>query len=260
MTSFTSLMDSALTSEGDLSVSIPEDWMQGRSAYGGLQTSLALRAMHSLVPNSPIRSLQTNFIGPLAGDVRAEARVLRSGKNTTQVEAKLFGHDGLTTQVLGVFGSPRESEIRVRMSPKDLQPGQSIVFPFLPGITPNFTQQFAIRLRKGAMPFSGQETAETVYELDLKDSGPVTSELIATLADFVPPLGMSALTKPTFGSTLSWFLEFLSIPPANTPLENWRLDSELISADGGYSNQSSVLWSPGGTAVALSRQTMLVFG
>ncbi len=259
-TTFSEVMKGALALEGALSVNIPEDWLQGRSVYGGLQAALALRAMRSLVPSRPIRSLQVTCTAPLSGDVRAEASVLRTGKNTTQVEARLYGPDGVTTQIIGLFGAARESQIRVEMQQPELTGDQSITFPFIAGLTPSFTQHFVARLRRGGIPFSGEETRESTYELDLKDSGDVNEETIVALADFVPPVGLSTLRAPAFSSTLTWFLEFLVEPPTDAPLENWRLDSELVAAADGYNQQASVLWAPDGTAVALSRQTMLVFG
>lgn len=245
--------------DGALTTQVSADWMQGRSVYGGLQTALALRAMRSLVADLAVRSLQTNFIAPLSELVRVESTVLRKGKNTVQVEAKLFGTDGLTTQVLGVFGASRLSEIQVQIPLEQLGDGPAISFPFVPGLTPNFTQHFSIRLRKGELPFSGLETLNAIYELDLHDAGVVTEEHVVVFADVVPPLGMSALRTPTFGSTLSWMLEFLA-QPESVDLERWHLHTKLISAEGGYSHQSSVLRSPTGRALALSRQCMLVFG
>jgi hypothetical protein len=208
----------------------------------------------------PIRSLQTNFIAPLSEQVRAECTVLREGKNTIQVEAKLFGADGLTTQILGVFGQSRSSQIQVTLPPEELSGLPVTKFPFLPGLTPNFTQHFAIRLREGHLPFSGIETTDAIYELDLHDPGETTEEHLVVFADVVPPLGMSGLRTPTFGSTLTWMLEFLGTPQLPTELTNWRLHTTLISAESGYSNQSSILRSPTGQALALSRQCMLVFG
>ena len=259
-TSLSSVLAQATVARGSLEAHVPPDWMQGRSVYGGLQTALALRTMRSVVPSMPIRSLQTNFIAPLAEHVRAKCTVLREGKNTVQVEAKLFGADGLTTQILGVFGQSRPSQIQVTLPPEQLSDLPVTKFPFLPGLTPDFTQHFDIRLREGHLPFSGVETTNAIYELDLHDSGETSEEHIVVFADVVPPLGMSELRTPTFGSTLTWMLEFLGAPQLPTDLANWRLHTTLVSAESGYSNQSSILRSPAGQALALSRQCMLVFG
>ena len=41
-------------------------------------------------------------------------------------------------------------------------------------------------------------------------------------------------------------LELLPEDVGSLPLEGWRVDAELTAAHGGYTNQSLVLWGPGG--------------
>ena len=53
---------------------IPDDWLQGRTAYGGLSAALALHAaQQSDVDLPPLRSAQVAFIGPLSGEVTIRA-------------------------------------------------------------------------------------------------------------------------------------------------------------------------------------------
>lgn len=259
-TSFTEVLKESRASDGGFTLEAPDDWMQGRSVYGGLQAALAIALMESLEPGRPLRCLQTNFIGPLAGPIRGEARILRSGKNAMQMEARLFGGDTLATQCLAIFGRGLESIVSVSAPQPELDSGPTQTFPFVPGVTPNFTQHFGMRLLSGNLPFSGKESLQSAYELDLLDDAPITKLQVAALADVVPPLGLSFLSTPTFGSTMSWMLEFLAEPEAGLSPKEWRLDSRLVSAEGGYTNQDNVLWSPRGQAMALSRQCMLVFG
>ena len=82
---------------------IGESWLQGRSAFGGLQAALGVRAMRSLLPEQmPLRTLQTTFIAPLpAGEVRIEASLLRAGKSTVHVEARLFDGEQVASLIVG---------------------------------------------------------------------------------------------------------------------------------------------------------------
>ena len=67
---FSEVLDSIARSHGVWTATVPEDWMQGRSIFGGLQSALALRAMRGLVPAElPLRILQTTFIAPVAGSL-----------------------------------------------------------------------------------------------------------------------------------------------------------------------------------------------
>jgi hypothetical protein len=55
-------------------------------------------------------------------------------------------------------------------------------------------------------------------------------------------------------------LEMLGEPLAGLPLANWRIEADMVAACDGYSSQTVTLWSPQRKAIALSRQSMVVFG
>ena len=115
-TPYSVLMSRVESTPGEARVSVPEDWLQGRTLFGGLQSAIALKAMRSLGIEAPLRSLQTIFVGPVGGGmVQARARVLRSGKNTTHVEARIVEGDQTLCLVVGVFGVARDSAINVPM-------------------------------------------------------------------------------------------------------------------------------------------------
>ena len=62
---------------------IAPEWLQGRTAYGGLSAAIALasaKAGYADLP--PLRSAQIAFVGPLSGDVTATPALLRRGKNS----------------------------------------------------------------------------------------------------------------------------------------------------------------------------------
>src|SRR5580704_11541008 len=91
---FSQVLESLVVRNGVGSVAVPEDWMQGRSVFGGLQSALALHAMrarmHGTAADLPLRVLQTTFVAPMTGaSTRIDARVLRVGKSTAHVEARL---------------------------------------------------------------------------------------------------------------------------------------------------------------------------
>jgi acyl-CoA thioesterase len=241
---------------------VSEDWLQGRSAFGGLQSALALRAMRELVPmDMPLRSLQTTFVAPVpAGVVSIHAQRLREGRSAIQIEASL--HDGEQTlcRLIGVFG-------RARPSALDFQPVQPTVenpaaqdLRYVEGRMPAFTQHFGARWLRGGLPFSGSHQRENVVQLSLRDEGRVDETHVLAFADFTPPIALSMFDAPTPGSSLTWMLELLRDRYDDLGMDNWRVDAELIAARDGYTNQSVMLWGPRGEPVALSRQSMVVFG
>jgi acyl-CoA thioesterase len=238
------------------------DWLQGRSAFGGLQGALGLRAMRDLVPATlALRTLQVTFLAPvLAGDVAIRATCLRKGSSTMHVEAGLYAGDQLLCRLLGVFGSARPSAL-------DFQPKQPVVaapaareVPYIPAKMPAFFQHFRMRWLRGDLPFSGGTQREATVQVSLRDDGPPDETHVVAFADFIPPLALGMFTQPTSGSSLTWMLELLRDRYDDLGLDDWRLDATLLAARDGYTNQSVMLWGPHGEPVALSRQSMVVFG
>jgi acyl-coenzyme A thioesterase PaaI-like protein len=258
----TELIRSAVRDGERLQVEVGDDWLQGRSVFGGLQAAIAVAAMRSLAPDLPLRTLQMTFISPVpAGNVRAVAMLLRSGKNTQHVQARIEDDNGeLLALAIGVFGSGRSS--RVRREPALNLPrdgGKGTPFPFLPGVTPNFMQHFGVVLRDGAMPFTNKPVHANRFSLDLRDDGTTSEWHLLALADFVPPVALSWMDSVTPGSSLTWMLELLVDDYTTQPLAGWTIDAELVAARDGYTSQSTWIVAPDGRAVALSRQSMVVF-
>lgn len=277
---FSEVMQSLKPDGDSWTATVPEDWMQGRSVFGGLQAAYALRAMRALVPAElPLRTLQTTFLAPVpAGVVRVRARVLRQGKSAIHVEARL--EDGAQTLCLtvGVFGAGRASAIALMPRQPVVENPKPLEFRHIPGVTPNFTQHFSAapgasaggvhsshgrqpsRWLRGGLPFSGHALPEAIIEINMQDRGPVSEYHVLAIADFIPPVALSLLKSPAPGSSLTWMIEFLRERFDDLPLPGWRVDAQLIAAGGGYTNQSVMVWGPGGIPVALSRQSMVVFG
>jgi acyl-CoA thioesterase len=199
--------------DGDTWVaSISEDWLQGRSTFGGLQAALALRAMRALVPAEvPLRSLQVAFLAPVPdGPVRIRANVLRQGKSVTQVEARLIEGDATVCLVVGVFGAARTSALHVLPSQLAMKAmDKPHVLRYVPGLLPQFTQHFEARWLQGDIPFSGSTKTQQIVEISLKDDGVADEAHVVAFADFIPPIALSMLAQPTPGSSLTWMIELL---------------------------------------------------
>lgn len=255
------LMSLLVVGHGQVELRVPPDWMQGRSAFGGLQAAVALASMRTLVPDMPLRTLQATFMAPMQGDkLAAKAIVLRAGKNTLHVEARLMEGDETLGVVIAVFGNGRSSGIARTLQQPVVDTSEARTFPYLPGLTPTFTQYFNAEWLRGGFPFSNNPLPEIVARVGMHDQGMTTEAHVLALADFIPPVALSGLSKPAAGSTLTWMIEFLSSELEGLPLEGWRIDAEMLAARDGYTSQSVTLWNPAGEAVALSRQSMVVFG
>lgn len=241
---------------------VDDSWTQGRSVFGGLQAAIVLAAMRDRVPDDlPLRSLQMSFVAPVAaGPVRATAQLLRSGRSATQVEGCLVEGDARLAPAVAVFGSARESVVAHAPQRPDVARGAARRFPYIDGKTPAFTAHFAATWLEGGMPFTGATSRRTVVELDLRDDGPMSEAHLLALADFIPPVALSLLNRAAPGSSMTWMLENFLSRFDDLPLAGWRVDSEMVAAQDGYTSQSNRLWAPDGRLAALSRQSMVVFG
>jgi hypothetical protein len=261
ITPFSTLLSRIEAADGASMLDVPEDWLQGRTLFGGLQAVVGLAAMRSLAPEAPLRSLQMTFLAPVpGGPVRARATLLRSGKSATHVEARLVDGDNTLALMVGVFGKPRASAVTLRPRQADVTPANPFQLPRIPGVTPNFTQHFKARWIAGGPPWTGTEQPDIVVELAMRDSGSATESHVLAMADFIPPIALSYLKAPVPAASLTWMLEMLAEDVSSLPLEGWRVDAQMTAAHNGYINQSLILWGPGGVPVALGRQTMVVFG
>ena len=242
--------------------SVTEDWLQGRSAFGGLQVTFAVKAMRALVAGHPLRVLQVTFLAPVPpGQIRVQAKLLRAGKSATHVEARLYDGEQTLCVVIGIFGATRESAVKIRPEQTAVvAPDKPLTLPLIPGITPAFLQHFDMRWLRGKLPFSGAARAEAVIEVGFKQAGSMSELHLPSLADSIPPLAITMLKKPTPASSMTWMLEFLADRYEHLPLQGWRFDAEVLSAGDGYTSQTAMIWAPDGSPAMLSRQNMVVFG
>lgn len=249
------------TAEGWCAV-ISEDWLQGRSVFGGMQIALVAKAMRELLPDVPLRSLQVTFMAPVpAGSMQMRAAILRRGKSATHVEARIV--DGAQTLciAIAIYGASRPSQVERVLQQSAIEVSKPKQLPYIAGLTPPFTQHFDIQWLSGGLPYSGTTLTAAVLHLGFKhETGQADIPHILALADVIPPLGLSLLKKPAAGSSMTWTFEMLTDQLDGLPLQGWRMDAEMIAAKDGYTSQAGILWAPDGRAIALSRQNMVIFG
>lgn len=256
------------TRDNPRDVIIPPSWGQGRAGFGGLVAALVYETMQAQVPaDRPVRSLAITFVGPLQVDtpVRFEAEILREGRAVSQVLGRAVQGGQVVTLVQGSFGAPRESAVRVEAEPApDLPPVASCQeLPYVPGVTPEFTRHLAMRWGIGGLPFSGNRSREMggwVRQRGDIVREPATVSHLLALVDAWPPAVLPHLTGFAPGSSLTWTIEFVQpVPAVNT--HDWCRYRALIEhARDGYGHCAAGLWTAEGELLALSRQTVTVFG
>ncbi|MBZ2167186.1 acyl-CoA thioesterase [Marinobacter sp. F4216] len=245
---------------------IPGSWGQGRASFGGLLAALVFERMAALVGEGrAMRSLQTSFVGPVAPGVpaRCEAEVLREGRAVTQVQGRIVQNGEPRLVCLASFGGDRESAVQVDAlpAPKATPVEQCQALPYIEGVTPAFTQHIEMRWAFGHMPLSGKGGREMGGWMQFRDE-PLSLEdaHIVALVDAWPPALLPHLKGPAPASSLSWALDILH-PRPEIKSGDWLLyKAGIDQAGAGYGHTHAGIWTASGELVALSRQTVTVFG
>lgn len=249
-------------------VVVPASWGQGRAGFGGVVAALVYEAMQAQVPvGRPVRSLAITFVGPLLVDtpVSFEAEVLREGKAVSQVLGRAVQNGQVVTLVQGSFGAARASAVQVAAEPA---PAMSPVeecqeLPYVPGVAPEFTRYLAMRWGIGGLPFTGNPSREMggwVRQRGEVEREPVTVSHLLALVDAWPPAVLSHLKGFAPGSSLTWTIEFVQPTPQLDTHEWCQYRAVIEYAQDGYGHCAAALWTAKGELVALSRQTVTVFG
>lgn len=261
--SFSGILGSTEPLDDGFRVAIPPTWHQGRTAYGGLSTALALSAAMQVgrvggeLP--PLRSAQLSMIAPLYGEVQVRAELLRRGKNATWISARISGEKGLGLIANFVFMGEVDSALHLNHQPLPdvlIPPGEAAALSPDRGATflrHNFDVRFALPRRTDKLP----EMCWWVRARDREGLDPMVE--LALIADATPP-GVMPLLSPTAPmSTMQWQINMLSHAPV-TQDGWWLLRSVGEYARDGCSSQRESIWNSAGEPVLSGIQSLAIFG
>ena len=261
---FSSLLAS-LNNEAEQRIVLPTGWGQGRAFFGGFSAAIAYQhAANAVSKAQPIRALTVSFVAPMAaGEAILKRRVLRQGKNVTQISVDIEQDGSVGLSALLTFGQARPSQVKVTELPRshvpnrdhgDLMPDSELI--------PEFAQHYEYCLNVGAMPFSGKPEREFGGWMRFRDEHtPISVGLLLGLVDAWPPAVLPHLESPAPASSLTWTIEFPK--PLGTQLQGsdwWQYVAHIDYAADGYGHSHAHIWDKQGELVAISRQTMTVFG
>ncbi len=258
MTTLKQAIDALVPIEGGWRGTVPENWLQGRTAYGGFSAALALHAaQHSDADLPPLRSAQVSFIGPLSGDIVIRASRLRRGRNAAFVQADIESEAGLGLRATFVFmGSvPSTVDHAVATAPDFPVPTPDAkTYKGMSAVA--FTQNFELLDRRD----DSVGPTEWLRWGRLNDRAGLDPmvELIA-IADFLPPAALKLLGKPAPVSSMTWLLNILGGEP-KTQDGWWLLRATADYARAGSSSQQMAIWSADGTPIAEQMQSVAIFG
>ncbi len=261
MTEFSDLLGAIVREDDAFTITVSDDWLQGRTLYGGLGGALCLESALRFVPDLPLlRSAQLSFIGPATGRLTLRPSILRQGKSTTYVGVDLFGEAGLATRAIFCFGAARRSAIQhaAARAPDVKPPDECPNFFRSAPKTLSFVSHFDGRLAAGNMPLSGGDPTMTLW-LRHRDPVPASSIVpLVALADAPPPAAIILFKEFGIISTMTWTLDVLA-DDLNTDDGWWLLRTSADHAAQGYSGQTMHIWNARGAPIIAARQNIAVF-
>ena len=249
-------------------VTVPRQWSQGRAGYGGLMAALLYEAMARQVPaHRPVRSLAITFVGPVEFDVPIsfEVELLREGKSVSTLLGKAVQNGQVMTVMQGSFGAARPSKVSLSTVPvADMASLEaSTPIPFIEGTTPEYLRHLDMRWGIGGLPFSNTPSSAIGGWVRFREPAHqevMTEAHVLALVDTWPPALLPHLDKPAPGSSLTWTIEFVQPVPRMTTQAWCRYQAVIEHAADGYGHTAAALWTAEGELIALSRQTVTVFG
>jgi acyl-CoA thioesterase len=256
--SLVDILAAAQMRDSTLAARVPDTWMQGRTAYGGLTAALALEAARRSQPDlPPLRSAQIAFVGPLAGEVRVETALLRRGRTAAYIEANVFGEDRLGLRALFVFMTGLQSSIDYAGTNCPDVPDFADAAPAMANPDPKF---FTGNLEyRHALPIEERHTPDLMRWVRLRDRTGLDPmvELMA-IGDALPPAAMALFAKPGPISSMTWMLNVLTPQPVTT--DGWWLSRSTADlARDGSSSQIMQMWNAGRQPVVTGMQSVAIF-
>ncbi|GAB2683436.1 thioesterase family protein [Aliiglaciecola sp. 3_MG-2023] len=255
----------SLHTEDQTSLTIPKEWGQGRTVFGGLSAAILYAAIQVQVDDDRVmRSFNCNFVGPLLVDTQFEivVEILRQGKNATQALGRII-QDGKTCVSCQVcFGVARKSKVVVKNNDTHTmeKPRKGMFLPQIPKLTPKFLRYYDLSLVEGRMPFTGSKKSKIHGWMRFKNPPKEMSDAhLISLIDAWPPAVLQMLRLPAPASTMSWNIEFIHPHQDLSPSDWFAVNIITRQAADGYAHTEGNIWDQKGELIAISRQTVGVF-
>lgn len=257
MTPIADILAARTALDSGFACDIPPDWLQGRTAFGGLSAALALQAAIELEPDlPPLRSAQIAFIGPLDGTVTVTAARLRRGRNAAFIQADVASEAGLGLRATFVFMAALPSQLAHDEAPRAPVAAPATDAKTFIGPETSFIGNFEfIDSKEGLGPAEWLRWAR----LRARDGLDPFVELLA-IGDALPPAALKLFEdKRVPLSSLNWQINFLSPMPA-TDNGWWLLTARSDTARAGNASQRMTLWNAAGEPIADAMQAVAIFG
>jgi acyl-CoA thioesterase len=255
-----SLLDPITGQPGPARLAHAQDWMQGRTLYGGASALVAYTMAVRAFPGLPsLRAGQVAFVAPVGEDIELTAEIIRQGRNVTQVRSEIRCEGRIALSAFWLFAVGREANAVHPAAPPEQWPGppeenEAVTH----GFAPTFVAQ-NFELRHGQI--KGEDRGATVRRwarlTEEHNLDPVSK--LVLMGDVMPPGAMRAMQRVGPISSINW--SFNVLDPESRSRSGWYLaENASQHADRGYSSERLRMWDADGKQVLDGLQCVAVFG
>lgn len=257
--------------DGCYQASLPDQWQQGRGAFGGLVFGTLLRAARAFEDDDTrlLRTFACDVAGPvLPGSAELQVRALRRGKSQTNLRVELYQGGAVQASALCTLSSARplaeDTEVRPRTPPppEAARTDWRSVEP-LPNLRviggPVFAQHYEYR-NVGPLPWTGSAEPENAgFVRERAGSGPLDVPAICALLDAYWPAMFAIATRPggMLSTTASFAAQFMHPEVELAADEPLFFRGRSIHQSHGFNLEFRELWA-GDKLVALNQQTFVI--
>lgn len=253
------------TGQGSFDWFVPEGWLQGRGAWGGLVVAAhvnAAAAEQALIdPSRRIRNVSAHLFGPLPpGDAKVTTTCLRAGSAMTTWQVSITGSDGeLASQAVVIAGTPRPVQDRWGTATMPQLPAWEGLpsAPVRPPIGPEFGAHFDYRPVSG-IPGAQDEPHALGWLSPAGERHPWTAGTTLGLVDAWWPASYVAMAAVRPMGTVSFSAHLLIDPSTLDPQKPLAYEAWVSTTDEGFTSETRRLWSPDGRLVVENHQAIVV--
>ncbi|MEO1019033.1 MAG: thioesterase family protein [Pseudomonadota bacterium] len=247
----------------DHPITIPPEWMQGETVYGGLSSSLCLQnAIKSSDDLPPLRSAHICFISASAGCINVTSEILRKGRSVCNINSDIHTEKGLVTRGLFCFGAKRDSvfdrtfidqtELVLPDRCPEYETGAN-------AFKPKFIEKFEMRVMEGCkQDHKGDCTSHKLWIRHRDRKEPDTLTSLIAVADIPAAVIAPMFPSPAGFVSMSWYFDIVS-DDLETRDGWWLVEETAENASQGYTSQSMLVRNSDGNPVLIGRQNMVLF-
>jgi len=255
-----SLLEPVTGQPGPARLDHAQDWMQGRTLYGGASALIAYTMAARAFPGlPPLRAGQVAFVAPVGEEIALSAEIVRQGRNVTQVRSEIRCEGKVALCAFWLFAEGREANAVHAAEPLADWPGAPEDNPpAMQGQGPSFVQNnFELRHGQAKGVDRGATVRRWARLTEAHDLDPVSK--LVLMGDVMPPGAMRVMQRMGPISSINW--SFNVLDPESRSREGWYLaENASQHAAAGYSSERLRMWDAEGRQVLDGIQCVAVFG